>query len=298
MDDLHRAVARSDVAQLEDAAELRRRRRSRCRSRRTEIHVDHDRINLDLIGRSTGDDLAVVEDVNVLTGSHHQADIVLDQADGEVPLVDKLAQELPEEFRLPLGLPEAGSSRSSTFGCVIRARATSTTRARPVGNSLTSRSATSPSPTSSMVRSVSAATSIRPPPAPGVADLSGHLNVVPHRERGEELQSLVGPRQPTACPPRRSRLCHVVTVDRHPSGLGCQETADDVEQCGLAGTVRPDQAGHPFFGDRQRDVAQDLGTAEGHADLRDLKDGHRPPLPPVVLRWQLLRAARSGLGPS
>ena len=48
------------------------------------------------------------------------------------------------------------------MGWVIRARATSTTLARPVGSSLTSRSATSPSPTSAIVRSVSALTSILP----------------------------------------------------------------------------------------------------------------------------------------
>ena len=61
--------------------------------------------------------------------------------------------------------PAAGSSSSSTVGWIMRARASSTRRAWPVGSSLTSRSATSANPTSASTRSVSAAAFNRGPPA-------------------------------------------------------------------------------------------------------------------------------------
>ena len=39
-----------------------------------------------------------------LAGPHDEADVVLDQADGQVPLCNELAQQLAEGGRLLLGL--------------------------------------------------------------------------------------------------------------------------------------------------------------------------------------------------
>ena len=159
----------------------------------------------------------------------------------------------------------------------MRARATSTTRARAVGSSLTSRSATSPSPTSSMIRSVSAPTSIRPR-RPQVLRISpSDPDVVPDGQGREQLEPLVGPRQAAPGPRRGSGLGDVVPVDHDPSGLRCQQPADNVEQRGLAGAIRADEPRHSRGRYRDGDVAEHLGPAEGQANLGDLKSGHRPP---------------------
>ena len=81
--DLDRSVTGPHVASSRIVGS-RGRRTARRRSRRTEIGAHHDRIVLDLIRGAAGDHLAVIEHVDVFAGAHHQADIVLDQADGEV----------------------------------------------------------------------------------------------------------------------------------------------------------------------------------------------------------------------
>src|SRR6202034_1973428 len=53
---------------------------------------------------------------------------------------------------------------------------------------------------------------------------------------------------------------------------------DDVEQGGLAGAVRPDQAGHGAFLDGDRRAVERLDAAVGlHQPVRAQQRGHRPP---------------------
>ena len=51
---------------------------------------------------------------------------------------------------------------------------------------------------------------------------------------------------------------HVDTVNRHRAGIGTVERADDLKQCGLAGTTWADDAHHLTFVDMQIDTFQYL----------------------------------------
>src|SRR5271166_3900724 len=62
-----------------------------------------------------------------------------------------------------------------------------------------------------------------------------------------------------ACDPRRA-------VDEHRAPGDRLQAEDDPEQGGLAGPVRPDQAGELAGADGERDVPEDLPAAQPHVD--------------------------------
>ncbi len=71
------------------AAPLPRRRRLRC----AEVGADHLGIGAHLLGRAGGDHLAEVEHHHPVGEVHHHAHVVLDQRDGEPPLVAEVEDE-------------------------------------------------------------------------------------------------------------------------------------------------------------------------------------------------------------
>ena len=159
--------------------------------------------------------------------------------------------------------PEEGSSSSSTRGWVASARATSTSRAVPVGSSSALVDATACRPRCSMI--VSVMTSGLPAPVRAHrrrCSSRRHPDVVPHGERPEHLEPLEGAGEAEPGELVRPRAGHVLAVDEDPALVGLLHAGGDVEQRRLARAVRPDEA-------------DDLPVLQVEADLVDRRAGRR-----------------------
>ena len=77
---------------------------------------------------------------------------------------------------------------------------------------------------------------------------------------------------------------HAIELDR--SRGGSVKTADDIEECRFAGTVRADDGEHAPFLDIETDVFQGMNAAKSYADIADLQDAH----------WRLLSKSLARLG--
>ncbi len=184
--------------------------------------------------------------------------------------------------------PEEGSSSSSTRGWVASARATSTSRAVPVGSSSARVDATACSPRCSMI--VSVMTSGRPAP------------VRAHRLRCSSAATRMlsrtvsdpktSRRWNVRARPSRANWCGRAPVTSLPSTkirpcVRLLHAGGDVEQRRLAGPVRPDEADDLPVLQVEADVVHRQEPAEADADVTQLdrRDGRR---------WRAARARAAG----
>ena len=105
------------------------------------------------------------------------------------------------------------------------------------------------------------------PPLDG--GLQAHLDVLTGREGAEDLQALEGPGQPETGTPVRLHRGHVGVEEVDGAPVGYLQTADHVEECGLAGSVGADQTGHRSRAHGQGHVVERRDATEPHGDLGD-----------------------------
>src|SRR5581483_3937646 len=107
--------------------------------------------------------------------------------------------------------------------------------------------------------------------APG---LPGQPDVLPHAQVAEHARRLERAAQPGPRPPDRAVTGDVASVQFDPAGAGPQQAGDQVEQRGLAGAVRPDDAEHLPRSHRQVDVVQDARAADVQAEAGTPERGY------------------------
>ena len=197
MEDLDRAVAGVDVDQLQErrpvsgALPLVFTPLPGC----TEVGVDDQRVVADLLGRTAGDDAAVVEDVDVSHTPITRATSCSTRQMASSSFVGEPSQERAEGAGLLFGLTRRGLVEQKHLGlghqgpCQLHDPGTAGREVGdvPVGDVAETRQLDDP------FRLVVDADAWAPPPR--VADLAGHVDVVPHRHGDEQLEPLEGPRQ-------------------------------------------------------------------------------------------------------
>src|SRR5688572_20494302 len=100
------------------------------------------------------------------------------------------------------------------------------------------------------------------------------VDVLAHGQEPEGLEALEGAGEPAPCPPVRREAGHVGAVDPDLALQWGLQAAHDVEERGLAGPVRADQAGDPPRLRGERHLLQGQPTSEAHAHADDLQRGH------------------------
>ncbi|MCY1368043.1 hypothetical protein D9M69_550020 [compost metagenome] len=105
-------------------------------------------------------------------------------------------------------------------------------------------------------------------------------HVVEHREVREHAPVLEGTRQAALCELLRGQAGDVVAVEAHLPGIGLVQAGDEVEQRGLARTVRADHAQQFALAHLQVDGVDGREPAEAAHEAADLKQRrHRRPSP-------------------
>ena len=103
-----------------------------------------------------------------------------------------------------------------------------------------------------------------------------HHQVLAHGEGGELVGDLEGAQEALVEERVRAEAGDLLAVEPDPAGGGREEAGDDVEEGGLAGAVRADQAGDRALGDRDRDPVDGADAAEMHVEVLDT-DHPAPP---------------------
>src|SRR5262249_22720361 len=96
----------------------------------------------------------------------------------------------------------------------------------------------------------------------------GH-DVLEDRHAAKELRRLEGARETACGNPARCLAGDGCAVDEHVAARRLHEAADHVEQRGLAGTVRSDDAANLALLDREVDAVQRAHTTECDAEIAD-----------------------------
>ena len=100
-------------------------------------------------------------------------------------------------------------------------------------------------------------------------------HVLEHGHGREELDVLKRPRDPPANDPMRRRAQKALTVEGDLAGVRPVEPGDQIEERGLAGAVRPDQACDLAALDAERDVIDGDDTAKAPRHVLEREEGHR-----------------------
>src|SRR5262249_4747643 len=99
--------------------------------------------------------------------------------------------------------------------------------------------------------------------------------VLENRHPAEELRSLKGARDPLSRDPVRAEAKEFSPLEAYLPLLRPVETAHDIEQSALTGSVRPDEPADFSGLDIHRDILQGHDAPERDGDLAQAKDGHR-----------------------
>src|SRR5438309_3995609 len=231
-----------------------------------------------LLRRAVHEGLAEVEDVDPLADREHQAHVVLHHEDPEVAVLHQADEQLGElgalggvEARRRLVHEEevrAPGQRPGQFH--EAALAGRDLRRQPVvdglqagvadelvGDGLDLAADLAPAADDPELRQRVVA---------DVGRLGGQLDVLPHRQRPEQLHALEGAADAEPGPAGRALVGDVLPVERDRALVGFLETAAHVEQRGLAGAVGPDEPGDAAAGCLHGDTAQSDETAEADHD--------------------------------
>jgi hypothetical protein len=90
-------------------------------------------------------------------------------------------------------------------------------------------------------------------------------DVVKHAQLGKRLDDLEGTRDSRSCGLVWAQSRDVTTLENDVPTAGSMHTSDNVDQCGLAGAVGPDQSEHLTASNRKRDTIERLQAAEATA---------------------------------
>ena len=262
-----------------------------------EIRLDDARILLDLLRRPFGDLLPVVQDRDLLRDPHDHAHLVLDEQDRDARA---RSRSLRKKSVMPWDsdgfMPAVGSSSSSRRGLLARARATSSRRWSPYG-SLTARWSPRPlRPTNSRRRSASASrVGLFATLCPGPHDRAqprrvevvvlADEDVLEGGHAPEQADVLVGPRDPVVGDLVRAQVVDRVAGEGDRPLVHVEEPGQAVEERGLAGSVRPDDARDRAFLEFEVELADRGEAAESLGDLVGLQEDHAddPSSPSVPL---------------
>ena len=263
-----------DVVELEDLAAVGRPGRRAlgdslghcCHRRGAEIGLDHLRVLLHLCRRSLGDLLAVVEHRHAVGDPHHDFHVVLDEQDGQVFFLPKARDErrevgrllrvhprgrLVEEDELRLGRERTGHLEPSlvAVGEVPRPRFPLVSLEAAEREQLAGAFcgfALFPLDTG------------RPQNALDNPALESGMHpdhhVLPRSHLLEQTDVLEGPSDPPLGDRMRRLAGHVVTCEHDLPAGRLVDAREAVEERGLAGAVRADQADDRPLGDVEIDV--------------------------------------------
>src|SRR5262249_7932151 len=117
------------------------------------------------------------------------------------------------------------------------------------------------------------------------------------RELGKDVRPLGDVADPEALDRVRGERVDIATVEPDAATMGMEEAEDRSEQRGLAGTVRPDDAGDRAPLDADADAGEDVDSLDvPDVDVVDLEQGRhrlisaRGTLPGLLRRWPRRRA--------
>src|SRR6266508_2991929 len=173
-------------------------------------------------------------------------------------------------------IPAVGSSSSSTRGSSASATASSRARLRPYASAPAADSASSARPTSSSTSN----TRSRKRRSCRSERLQRQLDVLAYRQGRKEAGDLERPGHTEAGDPVWRQPRHVPAVDRKASAGWGEKATEQVEQCGLARAVGPDEGVYASRGDPQVDAMERDEAAELLAKtLRGNDRRHRASMP-------------------
>src|SRR4051794_8684974 len=115
--------------------------------------------------------------------------------------------------------------------------------------------------------------------SPPLPDAGRHLDVLPYRQRTEELEALEGAGHALAGSLERWEAGDVLAVEQDLAPSGVLQAGDDVEQRRLAGSVRADEPGDAAGLGAQIHVLDGDVAAESDGDGLDVKERHEGPPP-------------------
>jgi hypothetical protein len=107
------------------------------------------------------------------------------------------------------------------------------------------------------------------------ARMGADLDVVEHRHGGEQSRALEGAADALGGDVRRCAVAQRRSIQADVAALRPIEPAQAIEQCGLAGAVRPDQSDDPAIAHREVDVLKRDDAAEPHGQICDLEQRRR-----------------------
>src|SRR5262249_20820755 len=110
--------------------------------------------------------------------------------------------------------------------------------------------------------------------APAGGEGRGDDQVFEHGHAAERLWNLERARHAGAAAPLGRQMRNVRSGEADAAGCARDRSIDDVEQGGLAGAVRPDDAERLAFFEREIDSISYHHGAEAFADALEREDGH------------------------
>ena len=160
------------------------------------------------------------------------------------------------------------------MGLVARARASSTSRARPVGMAST-RSCATPRDADPAEQAIGVCLGVDVAVMrPRSADLRGGQDVLTRRERTEHLEALERAGDARSRPDVGLGARDVLAVEHDAPAHGVLQARDHVEHGGLAGPVRTDQPGDLAGLHIEVDAAHGRVPAEADGRATHLEQGH------------------------
>ena len=214
--------------------------------------------------------------------AHHQRHVVLDQDHGDAEIGD-LAQQRAEAHPCRRASGRRRARRAAALGARRPARA----RSRPAAGRHAAgrprrvadrpgdsrRRPAAPRRDCAILRDSPRRDSGAPswPRRSAISTLSSTLSVV------EQLGGLIGARDAGTRDPPGGRAGQVLIAELHRAGIGAVEAADHVEHRGLAGAVRPDQAGDLAGLRVEAHAGRGADAAERDADIAHDKVARRLP---------------------
>jgi hypothetical protein len=217
-----------------------------------------------------------MQHADVLGERHDCAHHVLDEEDGQAFAAVEAAEHL--DHLVALGRPEAGHDLVEEQQARPRGERARDLQALAVGQGERGCGQAALGVQAQLLEN-------GPGKAAGFRDAAGAMqsaddDVVEHREPGEGLHDLESAPDPRGADLVRAQPIDSLSFEKNLAGIGRVDARDDVEDRGLAGAVRADQAVDVALGHGERCVAHRAQPAEGLRDVLDFKHRASVSAPP------------------